>query len=153
MQEFVDELRAGALDTGQVNLRLANFARRRAIARLLDKLRSQEATIDTKAARNIALGLAPHGSLLPREEGSLSFNTTFMQGAILIRQLVKRVAENEREALALVLIKRAVPLQFASECQRWIRVPKGEGEDDRILTLSQRRHWGRRWPLESAKPR
>jgi KAP family P-loop domain len=132
VQRLVDELRA-EVDSDDVRARLARFSERRAMPRLLDKLRFQEATIDPEAAQRIALALAPNGALLPKEEGPWVMRTTVMQGAILIRQLLRRIAPPQREALALEIVQIAEPLPFAAECFRWLRFSKDESPDERIL--------------------
>jgi len=134
VQSLVDELRAGSLKPDQISARLGEFARRRAMPRFLDKLRRQEDTFDQEAARRIIVGLAPNGGLFPKEEGPWMFRTSFMQGAILIRKLLKRLTANQREALAIEVVKAAEPLPFAFECHRWMRVLKGEAEGDRIMS-------------------
>lgn len=130
--KFVDQLRAGRLGPDKIKSRLSEFSRRRAISRLLEKLRSQEEIIDAAAASRLALALAPHGALLPKEQGPMMFRTTFMQGAILIRHLLKRVPQ--REPLALQVLDSAEPLPFAFECWRWMRAFKGKNdEEDRVF--------------------
>jgi hypothetical protein len=81
----------------------------------------------------MALAIAPHGALFPKEEGPFTFRTTFMQGAILIRKLLQRIPLGEREALAVAIIRKAEPLPFSAECFRWMQRFKEEGEDQRVL--------------------
>jgi hypothetical protein len=56
-----------------------------------------------------------------------------MQGAILIRHLLRQVPLAERGALALEIIDSAEPLPFAFESYTWMRVLRGDGQEDRIL--------------------
>lgn len=132
VQRLVDDLRAGT-GSDDVRARLVRFSERRAIPRLLDKLRFQEGTLDPEAAQRIILAFAPNGDLLPKEEGPFVMRTTVMQGGILVRQLMKRVVPAQREDLALTVIQIAGPLSFAAECFRWLRYSRDEGADDRIL--------------------
>jgi hypothetical protein len=119
----------------QAKVRLAHFAERRAISRLLTKLRYQEKTIDTEAARRIALAIAPNGALLPKEEGAWVFRTTFMQGAVLIRQLLMRLHQEQRNELALAVIQIAEPLPFAAECLRFMRYSKDDSAEELVLKI------------------
>lgn len=133
VRRFVDDVRDGSIAANEIKARLMRFSERRAVPRLLSKLRYQEETIDSQAAQRIALALATNGALLPKEEGTRVFGSTFMQGAILIRQLLKRVPPNSREELALRIAQTAEPLSFAAECFRFMRFSKHESPDERIL--------------------
>ena len=133
VQQFVNGMCDGSISDDQVGNLLGRFAERRAVPRLLDKLRYQEETIDPSGARRMALAIVPFGSLFPKEEGPFVFRTTSMQGAILIRNLLLRLPLIEREAVAVAIIRKAEQLPFAAECFRWMQYSKEEAESERVL--------------------
>jgi len=133
VRQLIDGMCGGSISDDEVADRLRQFAERRAIPRLLTKLRYQEEIIGPAGARRMALAIAPHGSLLPKEEGPFQLRTTFMQGGILIRKLLLRLPLTEREAVAVTVIRKAEPLPFAAECFRWMRHFEEEAESKRVL--------------------
>src|SRR5258707_808186 len=112
---------------------MTSFAERRAMPGLLNKLRSQEDTMDAAVARRLAMAIAPYGGLLPKEEGAWIIRTTLMQGAILIRKLLGRLPMSEREATAVAIIQKAQPLNFAGDCFRWMQQLKDDSQTDTVI--------------------
>jgi hypothetical protein len=133
VRQFIDGVRGGTTGPKEIRSRLLSFSERRAIPRLLTKLRYQEETLDALAAQRVALAIAPNGALFPKEHGARVFGSSFMQGAILIRQLLRRVPPNVREKLAVKVAQIAEPLSFAAECFHFMRFSKEESAAERIL--------------------
>lgn len=133
VRQFIDSVREGNAAPKEIRARLLLFAERRAIPRLLTKLRYQEETLDAQAAQRVALAIAPNGALFPKETGARVFGSSFMQGAILIRQLLRRVPPNVREKLAVKVAQIAEPLSFAAECFHFMRFSREESAAERML--------------------
>src|SRR5258708_6221796 len=121
VRNFVEGIANASLNEEQIGAQMTSFAERRAMPGLLNKLRSQEDTMDAAVARRLAMAIAPYGGLLPKEEGAWIIRTTLMQGAILIRKLLGRLPMSEREATAVAIIQKAQPLNFAGDCFRWMQ--------------------------------
>jgi len=133
VRQFVDGIGDASLNEEQIGVQMKRFAERRAMPGLLNKLRSQEDTFEATVARRLAVAIAPHGGLLPKEEGGLTIRTTLMQGAILIRKLLRRLPKAEREAIAVAVIQKAQPLPFAADCLRWMQPFKDESQSDSVI--------------------
>lgn len=133
VRQFMEGIGNASLKEEQVGAQMERFAERRAMPGLLTKLRSQEDTIEATPARLLAMAIAPHGALLPKEEGAWVLRTTLMQGAILIRKLLLRLPMSERETTAIAIIRRAQPLPFAADCFRWMQRFKEESESERVI--------------------
>jgi hypothetical protein len=134
VRQFIAGIGDASLREDQVDSQMKSFADRRAMPGLFAKLRSQEDTLEPAAARRLAMAIAPHGGLLPKEEGAWVFRTTLMQGAILIRKLLLRLPMSEREALAIAILQKSQPLPFTAECFHWMRYFKNEGESERVVS-------------------
>jgi hypothetical protein len=125
----------GAGETDLSSTVLLDFAKRNGVAQLVKKLRQQEEAIEPLVAADLALLLARHGALIPREEGAFAFSTSFMQAGILVAHLLKRLTlPADRESVALQVLNEALPLPFAFECFRWISHHKESPESDRIVS-------------------
>jgi KAP-like P-loop domain-containing protein len=123
------------MDTAGIDNVLKSVAERSAMPKFVRKVRNQENGIGAPAARQLALALARNGSQLPREKGMLTSDWTFEQGAILTAHLLARVAAGqEREALAVEIMRSVQPIPFGFEILRWIRHDQGEPEADRLLS-------------------
>lgn len=120
-----------------VDAKLKEFSDRRAMPRLIAKLRHREDTLEPSVARQLAMAVARNGSLLPVEEGMFSVGGTKTQGAILISQLAKLLPHGqERDDFVTELIGHAAPLSFAADCYRWTRRSSDERDDQHILSES-----------------
>jgi hypothetical protein len=126
--------RLAGMTGDEQNAALRAYAERNAFPQFIRKLREREDQIDAPAARALALLLARNGALPPQERGSL-FVTTYMQAAILVAHLLKRVpAGQEREQLAQLVIQQAEPLVFGFECIKWMSHSVDRPEADRIVS-------------------
>ena len=111
------------------------YAERNAMPRLIQKLRRRAESIPSDAAEVLAQAIAKLGGVLPREEGPFVFGGTFMQGAILVRDLIERMTTGEnRVDLACSVLQEAEPLPFAAECFRWMRGDTKQPEEEWLLT-------------------
>lgn len=120
-----------------IDAQLRSFADRRAMPRLITKLRYRESTISPATARSLAMALARNGSVLPREEGMFSIGGTWTQGAILVSQLSKIVGSSaERDQFIGDLLQAACPLPFAAECFRWVRRGKDAEDAEHIVSAN-----------------
>jgi predicted KAP-like P-loop ATPase len=69
VRQFIDGIGNASFNEEQVTAQMMRFAARRAMPGLLNKLRSQEDTLEPTVAWRLAVAIAPHGGLLPKEEG------------------------------------------------------------------------------------
>jgi hypothetical protein len=123
---------------------LKELAEKGALRRLVPKLRRQEDLLDPVTARTLVRTVMWNGGLLPRERTMWGLDSTFTQSAILVDQLLLRIAMGaERDALAEQVIREAEPLPFAFECFRYIRKGKKDPESDRIVSDEAEKAVGR----------
>lgn len=141
---LVQGLGDGTIGGADADAQIKAFAERRAIAKLIGKLRSQEEIMELVSVRPLALAIARNGAQVPRERGAmLMTDMTFRQAAILVAQLLKRLpAGAERDTFAVEVVAMAQPLPFAWECFRWVRKSNDEGEDARIVSAEAEEHLG-----------
>jgi predicted KAP-like P-loop ATPase len=103
--------------------------------RLIQKIRNFEDDFSQEAAARLAVTVARNGSVLAREKGMIVSDWTFMQGAVLVAMLLKRIPDGEgRQALARRLLAEVEPLPFAIACVSWMRRSKDEEESERLLS-------------------
>ena len=122
-------------DDLELDGKFRDFGERIAITRLIEKIRRRENNVDLETCPRLASAIARNGSLLPRDRGMLLPDWTFMQAAILIRNMIGRASKNEdRAQLAQEITAEADPLPFAFECFRWIRKDKDQAEADRLVS-------------------
>ncbi|AXW61555.1 hypothetical protein CJO94_05885 [Ralstonia solanacearum] len=120
---------------------LRAFSPRKAIPRLIKKLRAKEETMSTEIARSLLLAFARNGALIPEERSPLIANYSRLQAAILIAHLLRRLPTGEeRESTATQAARTAAPLSFALECYRWIRHNEEDPEARRILSPEAEEH-------------
>lgn len=130
--QFLEEITK--MEPANMDEKFNMFAERRAIPQLVRKFRVREGEVNAKAATALALAIARNGTLVPRERAMLMSDWTFMQAAILVAHLLKRVPPGEiRETLACAICRTAEPICFGFECFRWIRYDEKEPEEKRIL--------------------
>jgi hypothetical protein len=103
--------------------------------RIVSKLRARIPVIDPNAAKMLVPLLALSGGKLPGENSFISFTSPFGQGAHLIKALVRRLPDTERERAALDAAHIAQPLAFALALWQAIRRPEGANTDR--VTLSE----------------
>ncbi|HYM44420.1 MAG TPA: hypothetical protein VET46_16810 [Steroidobacteraceae bacterium] len=128
-ERFLADLPAQTPAPDSIDIRLRGLSERRAMPRLITKLRYREEAMAPANARLLAIALARNGSLLPREDGMFSIGGTWAQGAILVSQLTKTIAwGEERDQFIGDVLQIASPLPFAAECFRWVR--RGSDSDD-----------------------
>lgn len=124
------------IDAPQQDAIFRNFAERNSIPQLIKKIRAHEEEVIPSIARTIALAIARNGLILPRERGMMLADMTYMQAAILISHLMKRVAAGqEREALADEISREVQPLPFGFEYFRWIRKSDDQDKADRLISI------------------
>jgi hypothetical protein len=132
-------------DEAELDGRLREMAEAGGMRQLIPKLRRREEGIDPGAARRLALAIARHGSLVPRERAMLVSDWTFMQAGILVAHLAGRLTPGtEREELARRIADTAAPLPFAVECLRWFRKGNDTPEPERLLPAEGEEEFGRR---------
>ncbi len=114
------------------------------MAKLITKLRRREDDMPPPAAASLALVVAQNGALVPRERQMLLTDWTFMQAAILVAHLIRRVAPGEtRHALARRIIREAEPLAFGAQCISWLGKADDQPESERILPSEVEEELGR----------
>lgn len=107
-----------------------------AMSRFISKTRLREDTMEINAIAPLAIALARSGSLLSRENQMLISDWTFLQAAILIKNLVRRIpTREERDSLARRIIAEAEPLAFAFECLKWLRKDNDQAETARVVSV------------------
>lgn len=144
VSSFIDSLSRDEAASVQVDDQLNAFSARRAIPRLITRLRVLADSMERNIAHVLAVSLARNGALLPNEQGVFSIGGTRMQGAILISQLLKRTPPGtERADLAKAILRAAAPLPFAAECSRWIRRSSDEAPERQILSEEANAEVGR----------
>ena len=118
-------LNAGATDQAESEFR--RLGQSHSVDRLLTKLRADEKSFPRVAARTLIGVLARTGETLPeREQAFASFTAPVPQAAILMKHLMKTLREQERQDVAIAVVKNAQPLAFALECYSWV---KGSDEE------------------------
>jgi KAP family P-loop domain len=148
-EDISDVVVAGFLSSlgsteADVDSELCQIARKGSIARLIQKLRTQEDLIDAGACARLAGAIARNASLLPREKGMVIPDFTYRQAGILVAHLVRKSSSilSERAALARHIMGEAEPLSFAFECLRWLRKGNEQEESERILCPEVEREIG-----------
>jgi len=108
-------------------------------ARLIEKLRLVESTLDEVTAKTLALAIAPLGGALPNPLDLLSSVHPFGQAAVLTSHLLARIPDRKnRMSVAIQVVKTAEPFWFAAECIRWFRVTdRPEKENSNALTKEE----------------
>jgi hypothetical protein len=119
------------------------LVRTESMEQLITKFRSNEDQMDIESGKLLAIAMAENGSLLPRSKTGLFSDWTFIQAAILIAQLIKRVSEMaERENFSKQIIEKAEPIPFAIGCLRWIHLPEDKPESDRVVSKEVEKELG-----------
>ncbi|NKA95838.1 NTPase [Ralstonia solanacearum] len=114
---------------------LQAFSRRKAIPKLVKKLRAKEEMVPTETARHLLLAIARNGVLIPEERSPIISNYSRLQAAILVAHLLRLLpVGDERETAATQVAQTSTPLSFALECYRWIRHSDEDPELRRILS-------------------
>lgn len=102
--------------------------------RLIQKIRRLEHAFSVDVATRLVIAVVRNGSRVRREKAMVLSDWTFMQAAILVAHVLKRVPEGDaRETLARRALAEADPLPFAVECVKWMRRSKEDDESDRLL--------------------
>jgi len=125
---------AGA-DASEQKRILENFSSHRAMPRLIGKLRDASDRMEADEAHTLLTALVRNAHVLPRERGAMVMVTTWMQGGILVSQLLRRLPSgNPRQKAAEEAARIAEPLTFGVECMRWISHSDDRPEERRVLT-------------------
>lgn len=130
--EFVDELR---LESAQVvREKLGRLVGRRKAEFVVARLRVVSQNLDTRSAKCLTAAVVPRGDIFPNPRQMFGFSGPFSQAAMLVSDLVARVALLEGEAIAFNLATEAVqaaePLDFALEIFTWLRIESENGKED-----------------------
>lgn len=124
---------ASADANGQKQI-LEGFGRRRAIPRLISKLRDAADAMGEDDARTLLIAIVRNANVLPRER-TMAIGDTWMQGGILVSQLLRRLpAGNRRQEAAEEAAHAAEPLSFCYEYMRWISHSDEQPEERRVLS-------------------
>lgn len=119
------------------------FSERKALPRLITKLRRLEDNVDAPTASGLITALVAPAISIPNEKSMLG-TSTLTQTGILVARLLLRIAPGEqRDAVALKAVTTA-PLPLALEVFRFIRAAEDEGTDDRVTTSVVEADLGRR---------
>jgi hypothetical protein len=120
-------------DTGRKRQILETFGQRRAIPRLISKLRDAADAMSEDDARTLLTAIVRNAHVFPRER-AMSIGDTWMQGGILASQLLRRLpAGNLRQEAAEEAARVAEPLNFCYEYMRWISHSADRPEERRVL--------------------
>lgn len=105
-------------------------------ARVIEKLRAVESTVDETVAETLAAAIAPLGVGLPNPPALFSFSQPLAQAGILISHLLARIPQQDRRvAVAKRIVETAEPISFGGECLRWLYVTdKPEKQDANALS-------------------
>ena len=130
---------AGLGDVEAVETRLKSHLDGAKASRLIEKLRTVEATVQPVAARTLAFAMAPLGGAIPNPLSAFGFLEPSGQAAILISHLLRRIADRaDRIAAGTRVVQTADPLWFAVECVRWVYVTdKPEKQSSNTFTAQE----------------
>lgn len=133
---LVDSLLTDLVDANYVKESelLGVFAERKAVPRLVKKLRNIADNISEQQSIALSIAIARQARFLPRERGPMIVGGTWMQGGILISQLLRRLEAPNRYEIAERIVQNANPLEFLVECVRWICHKKDRPENKRVLS-------------------
>lgn len=109
---------------------------RNATEQFVRKLRHREESMASTPAANIARLVANHGDAVPRGTSAILSDWGFMQAAILVAHLLRRVESGERLAIARQVLATTA-FDFAFECLRWFRTDTSQpdAEDHRLFSV------------------
>ena len=113
---------------------LGEFVAKRSVPKLIAKLRDMADTLPENQAHALVLAIAMNAHILPRERGPMVIGGTRMQGGILVSQLLRRIGDEHRQAVAESVIHVAKPFEFGAECLRWICHNAERPEEKRVLS-------------------
>lgn len=114
--------------------RFEEFERRRAIPRLIGKLRDASEEMLPHQACALLQVLVRNAHVLPRER-TMTIGDTWMQGGILASDLLRCLPpDNTRQEAAEAAAHAVSPLNFCYEYFRWIRHSDDRAEDRRVLS-------------------
>jgi hypothetical protein len=122
-------------DAAALKDELTNTISEKNSARLLEKLRAQESTLDPETSINLARAIAEVPNKFPKREGMAFFSSPSLQATILIRNLLKNVPAPERLQAAFTTLRSAASPRFICECTRWLS--SSEENPDRLLTPTE----------------
>lgn len=129
--ELLDRLTSD--DDTKKRERLAQFASRRSMPRLISTLRRRIDGLDADRAAALARAIALSGDLIVRERGQIML-TAFIEAGILVSTAIQQLPDLERRWIAVEeILQSAIPLDFAAECARWMYFNAARGEADNIV--------------------
>lgn len=131
VEEFLELILKG-LDKATEKLR--TYSKNGAMRQLIRKFRDRVDVLPPESCLALAMILARNGDLLPREKEPLMNDWTFMQAAILVAELLRKLpTQEERITRSTEIMAGSTPLPFAFEYLRWLRVDDPEREAKRVV--------------------
>jgi hypothetical protein len=142
VRDLLDAARTGK--SKEIAAFFREVSERKAWTRCLDKLFARVRELGPVGAKALALGLAVYGEEIPHERGPFAIMTSPAgRASTLAAVLVKRIPDpEERLAAARDLMRRALPLTFAAECLRWLRVESKDEDGSTALIEDEGREVG-----------
>ena len=120
-------------DSGAVAAELKDLIEPENADFIIGKLRLMTDYLDVRAATTLALAIASDGSIFPNPRQMFSFGGPYSPAAMLVSDVVGRVALLENAGKAADLARKAIeiaePLDFATEIFSWLRIEKADGDD------------------------
>jgi KAP family P-loop domain len=113
----------------------ASVAARNATEQFVRKLRQREESVASAPAALIARLVARHGDAVPRGTFAFYSDWGFMQAAILVAHLLRRVESEQRLTIARQMIATSA-FDFAFECLQWFKTDstRPEAEANRLFS-------------------
>lgn len=124
----------GAKAPEAIDAVLEMLASRGAMANVIRKFRERAHQLASGDAASLALALARCGKLIPRERGMYISDVSLMQGAILQRDLLRRVEQGPQRDQLAVDIANISPLPIGFECLRWMRQSEDDADQPRLIS-------------------
>ena len=126
-------------DSAAVETKLALFLAGSKTRRVIQKLRTFEATISPIGAEILASAIAKLGRSIPNPPSLFTFAEPPGQAAILISHLLRQIPDRaDRVSTAKHVVEIADPLWFGVECVRWFYITdKPEKQDSNTLTIQE----------------
>ncbi len=100
---------------------------------VIPKLASRVPSLGSRAAAELAMVVTHFSDRLSDESGFLGLSD-LERAAVLVRDLLGRVVDDERSDLAATLMRDTQHLPFAVELLRWLR-PQDDHQDRAVLTM------------------
>jgi hypothetical protein len=137
LAEFLEGLTANAPADAGTDEQFASWAKRRAMPRVISKLRQFDSLTNPSVIRNLAIAIVRNSIIIPREDGMMSIGGTYTEAAILVSQLIKKLPMGDARASTMTgILQTNAPLVFKFECWRWLRHSSDESEESRVFSVA-----------------